>query len=107
MAPERLEKLRAVLKLKIRDELMRRGGEEVESEFEIDIPMNAQGTLTTGCCFLTFVSGHAAQHAARILNGYKIDLKHTFRAAMFDDFDAIVSRDKNYSPSISLRGKSL
>ncbi|CDI77559.1 Eukaryotic translation initiation factor 3 subunit 9, putative [Eimeria acervulina] len=101
---DRLEKLTAVLRKKISDELCRKGGEDLESAFDIELPMNEDGSLTRGCCFLTFPSVYAATHAARALNGYKIDKRHTFRAAMLDEFNEIVARDKDYKPAITLRG---
>ena len=104
---DRLDKLTAVMRKKISDELSRKGGEDMEGSFEIELPMSADGSLTRGCCFLTFPSVYAAQHAARVLNGYKIDQRHTFRAAMLDDFDEIVARDKNYKPAITLRGNNV
>lgn len=98
------EKLRIVLGKKMIEELSKKGAESVNEGLTISMPVNEETGMTKGFCFVTFSSQFNAQHAAHHLNGWALDAKHTFRAALLDDFDEIVGRGADYRPPIKLLG---
>ncbi|EPR58434.1 putative eukaryotic translation initiation factor [Toxoplasma gondii TgCatPRC2] len=98
------EKLRLVLDKKMGEELLKKGAESVNEGLTISMPVNEETGMTKGFCFVTFSNQFNAQHAAHHLNGWALDAKHTFRAALLDDFDEIVGRGANYRPPIKLLG---
>lgn len=67
----------------------------------VSFPRNADGG-TLGCAFVEFLNPDVAFKAKNVLDGKKLDGKHTFWARISTDFNAIHNFPKEYVPPAAL-----
>lgn len=71
---------------------------DVQKNYKIEMPRDDNDS-TVGVAFLTFGNHFEAQRALRHINKLKLDVSHTLRAVMVDDFDLIVNDGANCVPA--------
>ncbi|KAK1442729.1 eukaryotic translation initiation factor 3 subunit B [Babesia gibsoni] len=76
---------------------------DIQKNYKLEVP-KGENNHTVGVAFLTFATHLEAKKALRYVNKLKLDLSHTLKATMVDDFDRIVSDDNKCVPPLKTFG---
>ncbi|AFZ81125.1 eukaryotic translation initiation factor, putative [Theileria equi strain WA] len=102
VGPEKYDRLVKIVKKTITKEFEKRDC-DINPDFTVEIPRD-DTNHTRGLAFFTFSTPFEANAALKYVNNFKLDPMHTYKAALLDNFDYIVSDENKCIPPLKTFG---